>query len=92
MSDTFDKLKELLASQGAISTDVVDKMITDHGDMTDDEKMWLAAEQFKVQRAKGEQVTMEQYLEASKVLDSAAEGSDEYNQALEIVEAFESGG
>ena len=35
---------------------------------------------------------MDDYLKASAVLDSAPEGSDEYNKALAIVEKFESGG
>lgn len=92
MTDTFDKLKALLASQGKLSSEEVDQMVAAHGDLTDDEKMWLSAEQFKLERAIGEQITMEQYLAASKVLDSTPEGSAEYNQALAIVEAFESGG
>lgn len=92
MTDTFDKLKAMLADKGSLSNEDVEQTTAAHGEMTDDEKMWLEAERFKAQRAQGEQVTMEQYLAASQVLDTAAEGSAEYNEALKIVEAFESGG
>jgi hypothetical protein len=59
--------------------------------MTAEEITLLEAERHEKERAKTEKITMEQYLEASKVLDSAAEGSDEYSKALKIVEAYESG-
>jgi hypothetical protein len=91
MTDTFDKLKQMLAQQGTLSEADVENMVAAHGALTDDERVWLAAEQFRLQRASGETVTMEQYLAASRILDSAPEGSAEYNEALKIVEAFESG-
>jgi hypothetical protein len=92
MSETYDKLKELLAKQNSLSADDITKMIRAHGPMTDEEQVKLEAERHEKERAQGQKITMEQYLEASKILDSAAEGSDEYKKALEIVEAYESGG
>jgi hypothetical protein len=91
MSETFDTLKALLAKQGTLSEDDIKKAITDHGALSDDERTKLEAERYEKERAKGQKITMEQYLEASKVLDSAAEGSDEYKKALALVEAYESG-
>lgn len=91
MSETFDKLKELLAKQNTLSNDDVEKMVAAHGAMTDDEKMWLESEKHRLERSTSETVTMEQYLEACKVLDSAEEGSDEYKKAEAIVTKYEAG-
>lgn len=92
MSAAFDKAKELLNAQGKLTAEDVDKLVAQHGDMTDDERMWLASEQLTRERAGSAKITMDEYLAASKVLDAAAEGSDEYNKALKIVETYESGG
>ncbi|MBZ0286420.1 MAG: hypothetical protein K8I30_02315 [Anaerolineae bacterium] len=91
MSDTFDKLKALLAKQGTLSEEDINKMIAESGALSDDERTMLEAERYEAERTKGQKITLEQYLEASKVLDSAAEGSDEYKKALALVEAYESG-
>jgi len=92
MSEAFDKLKELLEEQGTLSNDDVEKMTKEHGDITDEEKMWLESEKLKKERDKEATITMDQYLEATKILDTAEEGSDEYKKAEAIVEKFESGG
>lgn len=91
MSETYTKLKEMLDKQGALSNEDIEKLIAAHGEMTAEEITLLEAERHEKERAKTEKITMEQYLEASKVLDTAAEGSDEYTKALKIVEAYESG-
>ncbi len=91
MSETFDKLKEMLTKQGTLSNDDVEKMVKEHGDMTDDEKMWLESERHKLERSQAETITLEQYLEATKVLDSAEEGSEEYKKAEALVEKYEAG-
>ena len=87
----FEKLKELLKSQGTLSNDDVEKLVAEHGEMTDDEKMWLESEKLELAKAEAT-ITMDQYLEALKVLDSAEEGSDEYNKAEALVDKYESGG
>ncbi len=92
MSETYSRLKELLEKQRSLSNDDIQNMITSHGEMTAEEITTLEAEKHEKQRAKTEAISMEQYLAASKVLDTAPEGSEEYNQALRIVEAYESGG
>ncbi len=92
MSETFDKLKELLAKQGSLSEDEINKGIAATGAMSDAERTQLEAERYEKERAKDQKITMDQYLAASKVLDSAAEGSDEYKKALALVEKYESGG
>jgi hypothetical protein len=58
--------------------------------MTAQEQIDLSAAQLKLKPRT--EVTMEQYLEAMKVLDSAAPDSPEYAAAEKIVEAFESAG
>lgn len=92
MSATYDKLKELLTKQGTLTNEEVEKMIAEHGAMSDEEKLWLEAERHKLERSKAETVTLEQYLEASKILETAAEGSDEYKKAEVLVNKYESGG
>ena len=92
MSEAFDKAKALLQQQGKLSNEDVEKLVTEHGAMSDDEKMWLEAERHKLERTSDEAVTLEQYLEAAKTLDTAAEGSEEYKKAEAIVTQYETGG
>jgi hypothetical protein len=84
MSENFEKLKTKLAETGTITDDE----ITAAG-LTDDEKIWLNAERYAKQRDKQESITLDQYVAANKVLDTAAEGSDDYKKALAVVEAYE---
>jgi len=90
----FEKLKELLKSQGKLSTDDVEKLVKEHGEMSNDEKMWLESEKLEIEKKakQTETITMDQYLAALKVLDSAAEDSDEYKTAEALVDKYESGG
>lgn len=93
MSQTFDKLKELLAKQNTLSDDDIEKMVSEHGAMTDEERVTLEAEKLEAEKKnKGDTITMDQYLEALKVLDSAEEGSEEYKKAEALVDKYESGG
>ncbi len=94
MSDTFDKLKALLEKQKSLSNEDVEKLVAEHGEITDEEKITLEAEKARIEREERQKdsVTMDQYLEALKTLDSAAEGSDEFKKAEEIVNKYESGG
>jgi len=91
MSASFDKLKALLQEQGTLSNEDVEKIVAEHGDITDDEKMWLESEKHRLERSKQETVTMDQYLEALKQLDTLEEGSDEYKKAEALVEKYEKG-
>jgi len=90
MSATFDKLKAMLADKKALTNDEVAAAIAADGDMTDEEKMWLEAERHKLSRA-ATTITLEEYLAASKVLDSADPSSDEYKKAEELVNKYEAG-
>jgi hypothetical protein len=91
MTDAFDKLKELLHTHQTLTNEQVAAMEAEHGPMTDEEKMWLESEKLKLQRQDDVTITMDQYLAATQVLDSAEEGSAAYDEALAIVERFESG-
>lgn len=88
----FEKLKELLKSQGSLSNDDLTKLVAEHGELSDEEKMWLESEKLEIEKAKTDTITMDQYLEALKLLDSLAEGSDEYKKAEALVDKYESGG
>ncbi len=84
MSDAFEALKAKLAQTGTLSDEEIAS-----ADLTEEQKLWLNAERYAKQRDTSETVTLEQYLEANKVLDSAPEGSPEYEAALKIVERYE---
>ncbi len=84
MSEIFDKLKAKLAESGNLT----DEEINSPG-LTDEEKIWLSAERHSKERDKQVKITLEQYVAANKVLDTAAEGSNEYKEAEKIVEAYE---
>lgn len=90
MTETFDKLKGLLETQGALSEDEIAQVEGDLGTLTDEERIWLSAEIFDRMHRQGEEITLDQYLAATQTLDSADPGSSEHAEALRIVEAFES--
>lgn len=92
MSDTFNQLRTQLEQQGSLSEDDITKAVETAGPLTAEERAQLDAELHERRRQQGRKITMDEYLAASKVLDTAAEGSDEYNKALKIVETYESGG
>jgi hypothetical protein len=89
MTATFDTLKAMLLDKKTLSNEQVEQTVAASGAMTDDEKMWLEAEKHKLSRTAT--ITMEDYLAASKILDTAPEGSDEYKKAEELVNRYESG-
>ncbi len=91
MSEAYDKLKAMLAEKGTLSNDDVSKVEAEHGALTDEEKFELESQKHRLEREKDQTVTMDQYLEALKVLDSVEEGSDEFKKAEELVDKYERG-
>lgn len=93
MTETFDKLKALLAEQKTLSAEDIQKMVDEHGEMSGEEMVELEAKKLEVEKAnKTEEVTLDDYLAALKVLDEADEGSDEYDKAEATVQKYEAGG
>jgi len=92
MSATFDKLKAMLAEKGTLSNEEINAAVEEHGALSDEEMTWLESEKLKVEKESGDQITMDQYLEALNTLDSAEAGSDEHTKAETIVQRYESGG
>jgi len=84
MSEDFDKLKTKLTETGNLTDDEITA-----AKLTDEEKLWLNAERYARQRDKQEVITLDQYIAANKVLDTAPEGSPEYTAALKVVELYE---
>ena len=84
MSENFEKLKSKLAEAGTLTDDEINA-----SGLTDEEKIWLKAERYAKQRDKQEAITLDQYVAANKVLDTAKEDSTEYKEALKTVEAYE---
>ena len=91
MTATFDRLKAALQEKGTLSDEDIAQAVEEHGEMTAEENMQLAADIFERQRAVEKKVTMEQFLEANKILDTADENSEEYQKAQQIVDAFLAG-
>lgn len=89
MGAAFDKLKGILEEKGALTQEQIDETIKADGAMSPQEIMEL--ESLRLKKGERMKVSMEAYLEANKILDSAAEGSEEYKKAEAIVNAFESG-
>jgi len=92
MSDSFNKLKAILDEKGTVTPEDIETVSKEHGAMTPQEQMELESLKLKKQKNERAEVTMEEYLKATKTLEEAAEGSDEYKKAEEIVKAFEEGG
>lgn len=90
MSATFDKLKELLKKQGTLSNEEIEKAIAADGPLSPEEMTALESEKLEMAKAKADTVSMDDYLAALKVLDTAAEGSDEYKKAEALVDKYES--
>ncbi len=91
MSAAFDHLKSLLEKQKKLSAEEIQKAVAEHGEMTPQELTEIESERHRLEREAQETVTMEQYLEALKVLDTAAEGSPEFTKAEALVQKYESG-
>jgi hypothetical protein len=93
MSETFDKLKAVLAENKTLTNEDVEKLVAEHGEMTNEEKIELEAQKLEAEKAnKSDEVSLDDYLAALKVLDSAEEGSAEYQEAESKVEKYEAGG
>lgn len=91
MSAGFDHLMKVLEEKKTLTPEDVEAAEKEHGALTDEEKLQLEAEKHKLEREGDATITMDQYLEATQTLETAAEGSDEYKKAEAIVEKFESG-
>lgn len=90
MTQAFDEARKLLDARGVLTDHEIAALVAQHGDMTDDERVWLEGEIYDRLNSGRAQVTMEQYLEAVQILDSADPASPEYRKAEAIVNAFES--
>ena len=92
MTKAYDELKKIRKEKKKITEKDIAKAEKEHGDLKDEERVELEAESLKADSKKraGAKITLEQYLEATKALDKAKEGSAEYKKAEKIVDAFES--
>lgn len=91
MTQAFDEAMKMLDAQGMLSDAEIQAIVAEHGDMTEEEHVTLSVEIYERVHSGRATVTLEQYLEATKILDSAEPGSPEYKKAEAIATAFESG-
>lgn len=90
MTETFETLKKLLRDQGQLTDADITRVEGEQGALTDEERLWLSAEMHDSASRAGDEITLDQYLAATQVLDSAEPDSPEYEEAERIVAAFES--
>jgi len=91
-SESYKQLRQLLKDKNTLTPDDLERITKEHGALSDVEHIELEALRLKLDKESRAAVTMDEYLKATKILDSAAEGSEEHTAALAIVEAFEGGG
>ena len=92
MTQAYDELAKALKANKKITPEDIEKAEKEHGSLTDDERVRLAAElhELESKTREGEKISVEQYIEAAKIVETAKEGSEEYKKAQRIVDAFES--
>jgi len=90
MTKAFETLKALLDQQGSLPEEQVVAVERELGAMTAEERLWLSVEQHNRMQRAGQTITVEQYVQATAILEKAAPGSPEYQEAERIVAAFES--
>jgi hypothetical protein len=89
MTVAFDKLKAMLNEKGSLSDAEIAQVESESGALTDDERLWLSVELHDRKKRAGDEITVEQYVQATQVLETAAPGSPEYVEAERIITAFE---
>lgn len=90
-SESFTKLKGMLEEAKTLSNEQIETVCKEHGELSKEEHIELEALRLEIDKDNRPEVSMDDYLAATKILDSAAEGSDEYKAAEKVVKAFESG-
>jgi hypothetical protein len=93
-SKTFEALRKIVEDKGKFTPEDMEKAVKEHGPLSDQEKADIAALQLeaeKRQKKEEKAVTFEEFLEATKALESAKEGSEEWKKAKAIVDRFEAG-
>jgi hypothetical protein len=91
MTATFDKLKAALEAKGTLTEEEIAQAVKDGGEMTAEENLWLSAEMHERQRTTQKKVTLEEFMEANKILDTADPSSEEYKNAEKIADAYLAG-
>ena len=91
MTEAFERLKALLNEKGSLTEEDITQVESELGhSLTDEERLWLSAEQHDRMAREGAEITVEQYVQATQTLESAEPGSPEYQEAERIIQAFES--
>lgn len=107
MSKTFDELLKVLETKGDIPTADAEKIIKEHGALSEEEKHQVAAaikmkkaltkaddkdkkDEKKDDKGKGEEVTLDDYMQALSTLDAAEASKEDKDKAQKIKDKFES--
>ena len=93
-SKAFEALRKIVEEKGKFTPEDMEKAAKAHGPLSDQEKADIAALQLEVEKKHKKEekaVTFEEFLEATKAMESAKEDSDEWKKAKAIVDKFEAG-
>jgi hypothetical protein len=105
MSKSFDELLKVLETKGEIPTTEAEKIIKEHGALSDEEKKQVAAA-IKMKKAltksddkdkkddndkgKSDEVTFDDYMQALSTLDADGASKEDKDKAQKIKDKFES--
>ena len=90
MGESFDKLLKLLKEKGSISEEEIKKITDESGALSDTEHIEFSLAQ--LEGGKKTEITLEEYLKATKILDTVEESSPEYKAAEKIADEYEKAG
>jgi hypothetical protein len=89
MTAAFAKLSSLLQEQGTLTNAAIRAVEAELGPMTAAERLWLSLDQHELLRRAGATITVEEFVEATHLLETSLPGSLEYERACQLIEAFE---
>ncbi len=97
MGKSFDAIMEIVQKEGKIDDDKAKEIIAEHGPLSDEEKKQVASA-IKMKKAlegkeedkkSGDEVSMDDYIQALSVLDSEGASEEDKKKAEEIKAKFE---
>lgn len=89
MTKAFEQLRTLLQRQGTLTDEDFATIESQYGSVTDAERLWLSIEAHDRRQREGDAITVEQYVQATRLLESSPPGSPDYERARRIMDAFE---
>jgi hypothetical protein len=90
-SAAFEVLQKIIEEKGKFTPEDMERVTKEHGELSEQEKADIAALQLEAEKKQKKAVTFEEFVEATKTMESAKEGSEGWKKAKETVDRFEAG-